>query len=118
MAQITGTVTVRHEGRAFGMRLTFLDLATLQDEFGAEFDGIFSGTIKVPRLALMLRAVQLAVVSGTAGIDEATAQAVANAQLSDDIEVFNTVFATSFPKLAAKAEKADAPGNRKRAVKG
>lgn len=118
MAQITGTITVRREGRDIPLRLKMSGIARLQAEFGRSIGGVLDGTAGIPDMAVFLRIVQEAVVGADPSRQHESTDRQPLADLADDIltedpGVVERIIKASFPDPAPDA----APGNGKRAAK-
>lgn len=112
MSQITGEITVRHEGRDYRLRMSMRVLATLQQEFGERsLEDLFrsGGT---PNFAACLRLVELSLHKD----HRAEAGDLADDLMTADPGIVGRLVEAAFPDATGAGDGEARPGKRKAAT--
>jgi hypothetical protein len=110
MADITGALSVEHNGARYSLRLTMRGIAKLQEEFGRDIAGLLSGDVAtVPDFGAILRVVEIALAKGNPSMADDKIK-----DLADDIatvDLVGRIVQAAFPDAEERS------GNVKRARK-
>jgi len=102
MADITGALSVEHNGTRYMLRLTMRGIAQLQAEFGRDIAGVLSGEAgAIPDFAAILRIVEVALQKGQPGMIASEVAAVADDMATPDL--VGRIVAAAFPDAEAQA---------------
>lgn len=105
MADITGTVRARHDGRVYEMRLTMRSLAVLQDKHGDNIAGLLDGSAgSTPNLTALIDMVSLALQKGS-GMAASDADDVADELLTADVGIIEKVIRATFPNATVEGAR-------------